>query len=927
MRNRIVPMKHAKFFLAALLSMAITAPVASDAANIFTLGIDDGSQAEFSQENGPQAAPGAADVFDDDYYFAGSYGIGVFLADEILENFDRAIANNDPTNRIHFNLAEENITDQELTLTVDLIAGGWWDAAAGASGGTYGTHDVSINFNGNNILTQTGIVADTLSILTFSPASVNAVAGENIIEITRTGGDSKGDGGNAGWIQFDYVALDSNPAANPTLIQTFTSNKEVASSLSPTATLSWQVNPDPAITISIDNDIGDVTALTTDGSGSTQVRLSEATTFTLSATDANGSETATVSIDFQAYAELWRIGVDDSSQAEFSQENGPQAAPGSPTVFDDDFYLAGTYPAPVDVVETDEIWKNIDRAIANNDPANRIHFNLGALQAAPESQLRLTLDLHAGGWWDAVTEAGGAGYGTHDVTVDFNGTNIYNQPGIVADTKVELEFSADDVGASEGENIIAITRTGGDSKGDGGNAGWIQFDYLSLEADISAVPLTDPISSFTASKELIQPGQAISLDWRVDPSAQISIDQEIGNVDAQTINGVGSLQITPSANTTYTLTSVRGAETDTATVTVTVDLALSFTSNVAAVTPDEPTARLTWSVDPDPGVTVSIDNNIGDVTALTADGSGFIDVSPTATTTYTLTATRPNAPANDTESSTATVEFSLIYSSLWVIGEDDGTQAEFSQENGPQPAPGSPDVFDDDFYLAGSYPDPVGLVEADEIWGNLDRAIANNDPANRIHFNLNAQQALPASAIRLTVDLIAGGWWDAAAGAGGDGYGTHDVSINFNGTNILTREGIEANTVEVMTFSAADVDAVAGENIIEITRTGGDSKGDGGNSGWIQFDYISAEISEPTGGVAPFLITDFRYDQALNQLSLSFPSTAGQFFMIETSNDLSTWLEYDDSVEAEEEGSATTYIIQLTGNESDPFFVRAQRLP
>ncbi|MFP6873571.1 MAG: hypothetical protein VCA55_08670, partial [Verrucomicrobiales bacterium] len=776
---------------------------------------------------------------------------------------------------------------------------------------------------------QSGIVADTLSVLTFSPVSVNAVAGENIIEITRTGGDSKGDGGNAGWIQFDYIALDSNPAANPTLIQTFTSNKAETSSVSPTATLSWQVDADPGITVSIDNDIGDVTALTNDGSGSIEVRLSETTTYTLTATNANDTETATVSIAFQDYAELWRIGTDDNSQSEFSQENGPQAAPGSPVVFDDDFYLAGSYPAPVNDVQADEIWKNLDRAIANNDPANRIHFNLGALQAAPESQLRLTVDLDHGGWWDAVAEVGGAGYGTHDVTVDFNGINIYNQAGIVVDTTVELEFSADDVSATEGENIIEITRTGGDSKGDGGNAGWIQFDYLSLGVDISAVPLTDPISSFTASKELIQPGQAISLDWRVDPSAQVSIDQGIGNVDAQTIDGVGSLQISPTANTTYTLTSVRGAETETAAVTVTVDLALSFASDVAVVTSESPTARLTWSVDPAPGVTVSIDNNIGDVTALTAEGSGFIDVNPTATTTYSLTATRPNAPANDTETITVAVEFSLIYSPLWIIGNDDGSQAEFSQENGPQPAPGSPTVFDDDFYLAGTYPDPVGDVATDEIWTNLDRAIANNDPTNRIHFNLDAQQALPASGIRLTVDLISAGWWDAGAGAAGAGPGTHDVSINFNGSNILTKTGIVADTVEVMTFSASDVNAVAGENIIEITRTGGDSKGDGGEAGWIQFDYISAEISEATGGSGPFLITDVQYDRTLNQLSLTFPSTAGQFFLIETSSSLkkNEWDEYDDSVEAEEIGNATTYIIQLTGNEVDPFFVRAHLLP
>ena len=205
---------HPTHFFVLLLSIAMFSPSSSRAANLFTLGIDDDSQGEFSQENGPQAGPGSATVFDDDYYFAGTYGVGVVQADEGLKNFDRAIANNDPTNRIHFNLVEL-AGAQDLTLTVDLIAGGWWDAAAGASGGDYGTHDVSINFNGIQINNSVGIVANTLLELNFTSASVNAVAGENVIEITRAGGDSKGDGGNAGWIQFDQVTLDGSPAAIP----------------------------------------------------------------------------------------------------------------------------------------------------------------------------------------------------------------------------------------------------------------------------------------------------------------------------------------------------------------------------------------------------------------------------------------------------------------------------------------------------------------------------------------------------------------------------------------------------------------------------------------------------------------------------------------------------------------------------------------
>jgi hypothetical protein len=200
---------------ATLLGILVLATSTSRAANLFTLGIDDGTQAEFSQENGTQPGPGSATVFDDDYYFAGTYGVGVVQADEDLKNFDRAIANNDPTNRIHFNTPAGITGSDEFTLTVDLIAGGWWDAAAGAGGAGFGTHDVSIAFNGVNILNQTGIEGDSLLELDFTAASVNAVAGENVIEITRTGGDSKGDGGDAGWIQFDQITLGVTPAAIP----------------------------------------------------------------------------------------------------------------------------------------------------------------------------------------------------------------------------------------------------------------------------------------------------------------------------------------------------------------------------------------------------------------------------------------------------------------------------------------------------------------------------------------------------------------------------------------------------------------------------------------------------------------------------------------------------------------------------------------
>ncbi|MDE0571387.1 MAG: hypothetical protein OSB44_11940, partial [Verrucomicrobiales bacterium] len=314
--------------------------------NIFTLGIDDESQAEFSQESfNSNSAPGSPTLKDDDYYFLGSYdGIGVLQADEDIVNFERAVTNGDKNNRIHFHLDSNDIINNEYTLTVDLIGGGWWDAPAGASGVGWGIHDVRANFNGVEIFAESEIVENRLVTAVFDASSVNAVAGENVIEITRTGGDSKGNGTDYGWIQFDYITLESSAIAEPGLIQSFfTDSNEVAAD-SPTATLSWQVDSDPETSVFIDNGIGEVTAITSEGAGSIDVRIFAITTYVLTVKGVDGDEaTASLTIGYQPYAEIWTVGLINGSQAEFSQEKGTsnEESEGSPLFQDDDYFLAG----------------------------------------------------------------------------------------------------------------------------------------------------------------------------------------------------------------------------------------------------------------------------------------------------------------------------------------------------------------------------------------------------------------------------------------------------------------------------------------------------------------------------------------------------------------------------------------------------------
>jgi peptidoglycan-associated lipoprotein len=73
------------------------------------------------------------------------------------------------------------------------------------------------------------------------------------------------------------------------------------------------------------------------------------------------------------------------------------------------------------------------------------------------------------------------------------------------------------------------------------------------------------INSFTAEPRSIERGQSATLRWSVANATDISVNQNIGAVQAN-----GSRQVFPSATVTYTLTARGGSGTDTRSVTVEV---------------------------------------------------------------------------------------------------------------------------------------------------------------------------------------------------------------------------------------------------------------------------------------------------------------------------------------------------------------------
>jgi hypothetical protein len=161
------------------------------------------------------------------------------------------------------------------------------------------------------------------------------------------------------------------------------------------------------------------------------------------------------------------------------------------------------------------------------------------------------------------------------------------------------------------------------------------------------------VSSFTANPTSIPSGKSSTLSWTTSGATTISISP--GTFSSTSANG--STTVTPTVTTTYTLTATNSSETAALTATITVSTGStptaptisSFTANPATVNSGSG-STLSWATS---GAT-SIAITPGAFTSALASGS--TNVSPTAATTYTLTAT--NASGSATAKTTVTVQTS-----------------------------------------------------------------------------------------------------------------------------------------------------------------------------------------------------------------------------------------------------------------------------
>ncbi|MBS2023118.1 MAG: hypothetical protein JST92_11945 [Deltaproteobacteria bacterium] len=155
------------------------------------------------------------------------------------------------------------------------------------------------------------------------------------------------------------------------------------------------------------------------------------------------------------------------------------------------------------------------------------------------------------------------------------------------------------------------------------------------------------INSFTASPTTISLGNSATLSWDVSNATALSINNGPGIVTGKT-----SVSVTPTQTTQYTLSATGPGGSSSAKVTVIVTAAQPkavinlFTANPPSISAGN-SSTLSWNVTN--ATALSIDNGVGTITGTT----GTINVTPSATTTYTLSAT--GLGGNDSATATVTV--------------------------------------------------------------------------------------------------------------------------------------------------------------------------------------------------------------------------------------------------------------------------------
>lgn len=215
----------------------------------------------------------------------------------------------------------------------------------------------------------------------------------------------------------------------------------------------------------------------------------------------------------------------------------------------------------------------------NPGPGNPPHFIITSFDVSGGAEVTISFQLTSGG--GSVAEA----------FFVFNGFVLAEQ----GEATLVESFAADVTTAFAGQNIelswnvspgstVTIDQGIGDVTGmttDGTGSTTVQVSAdttftLTAEKDGNSetravsVTIQSDIVSFIADPTNVPEGSPTTLSWEANPDATLSIEPAVGDVGANTVDGLGSIEVSPAETTMYTLTADRDGTMSTATATVTV---------------------------------------------------------------------------------------------------------------------------------------------------------------------------------------------------------------------------------------------------------------------------------------------------------------------------------------------------------------------
>ncbi len=379
------------------------------------------------------------------------------------------------------------------------------------------------------------------------------------------------------------------------------------------STLAWSASGD-AIGAEIDQGVGTVSPA---AGGSTTVTPSAvgAITYTLTVTDSNSVQaTATVTLTVEAASAL--------------------------TFTADDASITAGQSATLRWTASNAKSAEIDQGVGAVSPASG-----GSVQVTPTADTTYTL---------TVTDNNNA-QATAQLTVTVAAAPAVSSftatPATITvgqNSTLAWSASGDAISAEIDQGVGAVSPAGGGSTTvTPGAAGSIVYTLTVTDSNgaqaAAAVTLTVEAASaltFTADDASITAGQSATLRWTASNAVSAEIDQGVGVV---TPAAGGSVQVTPTADTTYTLTVTDNNNAQaTAQLTVTVAAApavSSFTATPATITVGQ-NSTLAWSASGD-AISAEIDQGVGTVSPA-ASGSTTVTPSAVGVIAYTLTVTDSN---------------------------------------------------------------------------------------------------------------------------------------------------------------------------------------------------------------------------------------------------------------------------------------------